>query len=207
MHLKHHPFPSPLQGPLPARVQAIPGGCPSRPTKTLSLLCYSPKPSSSMGVEGLLFFFFPLLEAKPAWVSLLAKGAYRCSCVQPQAGYSKHGVREPLPSYFLSICPCFLICAVGRALFQGPASPHDSKGRMNTKNREPPPAEPLMWDENRSKLPSMWVRVGRERSRGKPRDSTGHHDRIHSGITTWLSTAFLKSCSAKTFTSGIRSII
>jgi len=64
-----------------------------------------------------------------------------------------------------------------------------------------------MWAEDRSKQPALLVRERRERSGGKPGDTTGRSDRSRSRMTTWLSTTFLKSCSAKEFTSGIRSII
>lgn len=123
--------PSPSQGP------GHPWGCPcpSRPSKNLSLLYYTPKPSSSMGAEKPLFFSL-CFRKKQHVCHCLQKVPDWCSHVQLQAGYSKCSVREMLPSYFLSICPCFLICAVGRALFQGPASPHDSKGCTRTENKE-----------------------------------------------------------------------
>ncbi|KAK4826357.1 hypothetical protein QYF61_007951 [Mycteria americana] len=56
-------------GLLPARVQAIPGvcPCPSRPRKSISLLCYSPKPSSSTvrqkGKSRAAIFSFSFSEA------------------------------------------------------------------------------------------------------------------------------------------------
>lgn len=137
MHLEHHPFPSPPQGLLPAMVQAVPGGCPcpSKPGKSLSLLCYFPKPSASMGVEKPLFFS-PCLREKQHECHCLKKVPDWCACVQLQAGCSKLSVRETLPRYFLSICPCFLICAAGRALSQGSASPQDSKGCTSTENKK-----------------------------------------------------------------------
>lgn len=125
--------------------------------------------------------FFPLPKAKPAWVSLLAKGArlvFPCAA----AGWLQQMQCKEDASKIFPIC--FLICAVGRALFQGPASPSASSVLYkHWKQREPPSAEPLLCDEDRNKQPVMLKMEGREKSWGKPRDRASLSDRPRSG---WL---------------------
>lgn len=114
MHLEHHPFFSSPQG----QHSAIPLGwlCSSRTSKSLSLLCCSPKISSPLGVEEPLFF--SLARGKHSTSVIAWK---RCQAgvamFKPQAAYGKCSVREIFPIYLLSICPCFLIHAVGMAFF------------------------------------------------------------------------------------------
>lgn len=111
----------------------IPGGFPASQDLVRASLC-STTPQNHLCRRDTLFYL--CLRKRQHACHCLQKVPDWCSRVQPQAGYSKCSKRKMLPWHFLSICPCFLICAVGRALFQEPASPRDPKGCTSTENKE-----------------------------------------------------------------------
>lgn len=190
---------APWASPLPLTPQ---GRHPARPghpcgltlllkaSKSLSLLCCSPKPSSTLGVKEPLFF--SLARGKHSTSAIAWKRCQTCSA----AGWLQQmQCKDNISNMFVEYLSLFSNMCSGNGLFPWPASPRGSQGCTSTENKE----SHLLWGfwcGMKMQAASDVSERGKERRGEKPRDSTGCHDRPCSGKTAWLSTTFSKSGSA-----------